>query len=106
MSETAVGYISTKQISNEIDRVIPTLGPEVVKVKYRIGPDTGGDPSIRFKIVLTDEACREGNLMRVSRRVEGILLDELHPYENWDMHLYTSFRSHSEHLAINDPSWA
>jgi hypothetical protein len=59
MIAPSVGYVSAEQMSNEIERAIRKLGPEVVKVRYTIGPDYDGDPSIEFRIVLADEASQE-----------------------------------------------
>ena len=92
-------------MAREIDRAVQKLGPEVVKVRYTIGPDSGGDPSIDFRIVLTDEASREENLGEVNRTIVKILRGELHPSENWGMHLYTTIRSQSEDMELSDPMW-
>ena len=90
------GYVNPRELENEIERAEQKLGPEVVRVRHNVGPDTSGEPAIHFRIVLTDAASREETLAEVADRIDWILLNELRPHENWGMRLYTRFRSKSE----------
>ena len=101
-----VGYIHPADLAAEIERVKANFGPDVVHVKFTVGPDTGGDPAIYFRIVLTDAASRRENLAEVSQRIRTLVFDELHPQENWELYPYFSFRSKSEYTDLNDPAWA
>ena len=100
------GYINPQVIASEIERAIQKLGPEVVRVKYKVGEDTSGEPAIYFRIVLTDTASEEVRLADVTARVAASLFDELRPHENWGLLPYFSFRSESEQEKRNDPEWA
>lgn len=89
-----------------VEQVTQKLGGDVVRVRHSVGSDTGGDPSIFFRIVLTDAASRKETLGQVVRKVEKIVFDEIHPYENWGLIPYFSFRSQSEVAGRDDPAWA
>ena len=90
------GYIDLGKLAAEIERVKLKLGPEVVRLRYSVSPDSTDDPSIHFRIVLTDSASRKECLGEVSAGIVKMFFDELRPYENWGMHMYFRFRSQSE----------
>lgn len=100
------GYINQEQLTKEIERATERLGPEVIRVKHSLGTDTSGEPSVFFRIVLTDSASREETLADVTGQIATIFFDELRPYENWGLIPYFSFRSQSEQATRNDPAWA
>jgi hypothetical protein len=100
------GYINQRQLEAEIDRAIERLGPEVVLVRHSFGPDSSGEPSVFFRIVLTDSASREETLADVTGQIVTTLFDELRPYENWGLIPYFSFRSQSEYTRRYDLAWA
>jgi hypothetical protein len=100
------GYVSQQQIADEIDRVKHKLGPEVVRVRYTVGPDTSDEPAIHFRIVITDAASKREVLGRVVRGIEQTVLDGIHPYENWGVRCYFSYRNESEQASLPDPAWA
>jgi hypothetical protein len=76
-----------------------------VRVRHRVGADTSGEPSIFFRIVLSDSASREETLADVTGDITAILFEELRPYENWGLNPYFSLRSQSEQASRNDPEW-
>ena len=96
----ATGYIDQAKLASEVEKAARRLGPEVVRLKHRLGPDTNGDPSIDFRIVLADDvvqkAIHEDTVAEVTGRIMGTLFEELHPYENWGLVPYFAFRSLSE----------
>lgn len=100
------GYINHEMLAKEVERVRLKLGPEVVRLRYQVGPDTGGDPSIYFRIVLTDSASREEKLFEVTQPIIDTIEKELHPLENWGLYSYFRFRSQSEQAPRNDAEWA
>ena len=100
------GYINPQQIASEIERAIQKLGPEVVRVKYKIGEDTSGEPAIYFRIVLVDPAPGVKGFGDVADKVRETLFDELRPNENWGLRSYFRFRSQSEQAKMHDPDWA
>jgi len=101
------GFINQTHIANEVSRAILKLGPEVVRVKHSVGEDTGGDPAIYFRIVLTDAASRKETLANVTEDIATILINELRPLENWGLFPYFGFRSESEQATRSgDVKWA
>jgi hypothetical protein len=70
------------QIAREVEHAIAQLGPEVVRVRYRVGEDWDGDPAIYFRVVLTDEASGRENLFENARKVENTLLSQFRARED------------------------
>jgi hypothetical protein len=100
------GFVQQAQLDSEIARAIGKLGKETVRIKYGLGTDSTGEPSIFFRIVLTDAASKEDKLAEVTGRIATILFDEIRPHENWGLLAYFSFRSKSEQETRSDPEWA
>ena len=94
------------QLTDKVAEAIRKLPEEAVRVTYAFGTDSTGEPSIYFRIVLTDGASREEKLADVTAKITTILFDELRPYENWGLLPYFTFRSKSEQEKRNDPEWA
>lgn len=106
MAATIGGYVDHGQIAAEVDRVRPLLGPDVVRMKHTVGFDSGDDPAIYFRIVITDLASREEVLGLVTGRIEQTLWNELQPYERWGLFPHFSFRSESEQAKMSDSAWS
>jgi hypothetical protein len=106
MPTIPAGFVHQSQLGGEIARAIKKLGKQAVRVNYSLGVDSTGEPSIFFRIVLTDSASKEDKLAEVTGRISTTLFDELRPYENWGLLPYFSFRSRSEQENLKDPEWA
>lgn len=100
-----VGFINQSQLTKVIDKAIGKLGKDAVRVRYSFGEDSTGEPSLYFRIVLTDAASRPENLAKATGRIQTILNDEVLPRDNWGLIPYYSFRSKSEQAGRNDPEW-
>jgi hypothetical protein len=100
------GFVNQTELAREVERAVRMLGPEVVRVRHSVGADTSGEPSIFFRIVITDSAAREETLADVTGHIATILFDELRPYENWGFTPYFSFRSQSEQAMRSDLAWS
>lgn len=100
------GYIDQQQLASDIERARLKLGPEVVRLRYNVGEDSGGDPAIFFRIVLTDETIRVTQLGQFVRSVEDTVDRECRPLENWGLLSYFNYRTQSEEDQIQDPAWA
>jgi hypothetical protein len=90
------GYISPEKIAADIELAKQKLGPEVVRLRYNVGPNMWDDPAIFFRVVLSDSAAKEERLGDVTQRITWFFFNELHPIENWGLRPYFSFRSQSE----------
>lgn len=108
MPRVSSGFMNYTQLTSVVDKAIRKLGKEAVRVRYNFGEDSTGDPSIYFRIVLTDAATREDRLMDVTHRIRTTLNEEIRPIENWGLLMYCNFRSKSEQAQREgkDPEWA
>lgn len=100
------GYIDQQQLASDIERARLKLGPEVVRLRYNVGEDSGGDPAIFFRIVLTDETIRRETLGPLVRSIKESVMQECRSIDDWGLFPYFSFRSESEEDQIKDPTWA
>lgn len=105
MAIVPAGLVHQGQLDAEIKTAIRKLGPEAAQVSYGLGADSTGEPSVFFRIVLTDAAAKEEALADVTGRITTLLFDELLPMK-WGLHAYFNFRSYSEYQSRNDPEWA
>ena len=96
-------YVTQEQLAEAVERAIPSLGPEVVRIRYNMGLDTVGDLALFFRVVLADWAASRETVLKVSREVERTLLSQIRPYENWGLFPHFSYRSSSENSP--EPEW-
>ena len=85
---------------------IGELGPDVIRVFYSVGEDWTGDPSIFFRIVLSDGSTTDDKLLRTTQRVSSHIEDRLEPMEEWGLLPYFDFRSKSEQDELKAKAWA
>jgi hypothetical protein len=98
-------FVNQSEIASAIQRVAFALAPDVVQIRYSLGGDWTGDPSIYFRIVLSDDASRPTRLREITQRVERTILGEIDTDE-LGLNPYFKYRSLSEHAALKDPAWA
>ena len=77
---------------------------EVVRIRHYVGHDWAGDPSITFRIVLSDDAARPEHLGDITRPVREELFTELRRHES-EYFPYVEFRSKTEYDKLKDPTW-
>ena len=96
----------TKQAEIEaaIARVLQSVGPDVVRIRYEIGEDWSGQWAIFFRILLTDDAARR-RLRDVAPKVVWELAREL-DFPGMGVFPYHNFRSVSEQSMLQEPAWA
>ena len=98
--------INPAQIAKALRRAERALAPDVVRIRYTLRDDSTGDPSIYFKVVITDKAAsQESKLGEITRRIINTVRDKVKP-EDFGLNSYFNFRSLSEHKELNDPAWA
>jgi hypothetical protein len=98
------GYVNQTEIESGIERAAQALAPDVVRIRYSFGDDWTGDPSVFFKIVLSDDASQWKNLGKVADRVEQTLRNEIN-LEELGLHFYFNFRSLSETAQLREAAW-
>jgi hypothetical protein len=99
------GYVNQAQLGDIIAHAAQHLGPEVVHVAYSLGPDSTGEPSLFFRILLSDAYVREDTIADLTGRIATALFDAIRPIENWGLRPYFNFRSKSEQDRRRDPDW-
>lgn len=104
MPYTPTGFVNQAQFAETVSRAIQKLGPEVVRVRYNVGSDTGGDPAIYFRIVLADWAVHKDTLYDDTEKIANVLTEEVRPYD-CGLIPYFNFRSNSEQILREDPEW-
>jgi hypothetical protein len=98
--------INPAQIAKALRRAERALAPDVVRIRYTLADDWTGDPSIYFKVVITDKAAsKESKLGELTERIEFTINNKVKPDE-LGLNSYFNFRSLSEHNELNDPAWA
>ena len=98
------GYVDEKQIADGVQRAEAALAPEVVRIRYNLGEDWSGDPSIFFRVLITDEAAESGEWREFERRVEETVLREAHVYE-LVLLPYLTYRTVSEQALLKEKTW-
>jgi len=99
------GFVNQQEIEAAVQRAVHALAPGVVRIRYDIGADWTGEPSIFFRIVLADETARKPRLSETAQMVALILMREVKADEQ-GLHAYFNFRSLSEQAQLNEPAWA
>ena len=101
------GFVSQAELDAEVHRAISQLGADVVRVRYGIGQDSGGDAALYFRIVLADRVVRPREMLRdTTQRISSALMDDLYPYSRWGLIPYFNFRSESEQATRHEPEWS
>ncbi|MBY0502698.1 MAG: hypothetical protein K2X03_02230 [Bryobacteraceae bacterium] len=103
--QVPAGYVNQAQLGGIITEAAQHLAPEVVHVTYSLGPDSTGEPSLFFRILLADAYIREETIADLTGRISAALFDAIRPIENWGLRPYFNFRSKSEQDRRRDPGW-
>jgi hypothetical protein len=106
MSIIPMRLAKEKGIAAAVKRAERKLKPDVVWIRFNLGFDWTGDPSVFFRIVLSDEACMGEERFRVLRqRVQETLRSE---FDEDELALlpYFNYRSLSEQTEMKERAWA
>jgi tetrahydromethanopterin S-methyltransferase subunit G len=99
-------WVNPAQIAKALKRAERALAPDVVLIRFTLRDDWTGEPSIFFKIVLSDKAAsKQSKLNEITERIEFTIREKVKPDE-LGLNSYFNFRSLSEHNELNDPAWA
>ena len=98
------GYINQSQLSETVTQAAQSLDPrEVRDVRFTIGSDAHGQPSIFFAILLTSYAVHKSRFADVTGRVAGLLFDKIQPFNRWGLQPYFNFTDALSHF--KNPGW-
>ena len=79
MVQTA--FVNRAEIESGVQRACQAFAPNVVRIRYSFGEDWTGDPSIFFRIVITDAASREGHLGELAETASNTIRTEVNADE-------------------------
>lgn len=96
--------INRAQIEAGIERAAQALSHDVVRIRYSLEDDWTGDPSIFFRVVITDEASRVKSLGELAHSIDRRIEKEVDPLE-LGLNPYSNFRSLSETLEMKEAEW-
>jgi hypothetical protein len=99
------GFVNQQEIAAGVQRATHALSQTVVRIRYDFGQDWTGDPSIFFRVVLTDEAAKKPRLNDIANAIALILMREVKAEEQ-GLHSYFNFRSAAEQAKMKEPAWA
>lgn len=102
--QVPTGYVDQTQLSEAVTRAAHSLDPrEVRDVRFTIGADAHGQPSIFFAILLTPYAVHKSRFADVTGKVSGRLFDEIQPFNRWGLQPYFNFTDALSHF--KSPGW-
>jgi len=99
-------YAQPREFDRAVESAISKLGPDVVRVRYSFGNDWTGEPSVFFKVVLSDNASARLHLLDVTSRIANTLVWDVEPLEQWGVLPYFNYRSQTEQETLQEPAWA
>jgi hypothetical protein len=99
------GYLNLSHIGPIVAEAAQHLGPEVVHVAYRLRPDSTGEPSIYFRILIDDRYFSEDTIARLTNRISTALRDAVRPLEDWGLRPYFNYKTKSDHDRRPNPDW-
>ena len=98
------GFVNQAALSDAVAQAAQALDPrEVRDIRFTLGSDSSGEPSIFFGILLTPYASHQSRLADVTGRVATALFDQLQPYNQWGLQPYFNFTSDQAHF--RNPGW-
>ena len=98
-------FVNQSQIRSGVKRATRALAPDVVRIRYSLDNDWIGDPSVFFRIVLSDDASSKAQLSDIAEKVALRILNEVKT-EELGLHPYFNFRSFSEQAQLQEAAWA
>ena len=96
--------VNEAEIAKALKKAEKALKPDVVRIRYSLGDDWIGAPSIFFRAVITDDASQESKLREVSRRIKHEILNAVDAYE-MGLQSYFYLRNLSEQKQMKEKSW-
>ena len=92
------------QINAAVTEVVSQLSPSVRRIRYDIEQDWTGQWAIFFRVLLSDDASKPGNLRQIVPRIIWTMSERLN-LPDLGMFPYFNFRSETEQALLRDPAW-
>ncbi len=98
-------FVNQAELANHVENVARKLAPDVVRIRYDLGEDWSGEPSVFFRIVLADKAVREtSDIYLLSQRITLRIQEEI-GLDEAGFQTYFNFRTDSEQAVLKEPAW-
>jgi hypothetical protein len=98
------GFVNQAQLDEAVSEAVKQLNVrEVRDVRFTLGSDADGEPSMFFAVLLTPYATHASRFADVTGRVTATLFDELQPFNRWGLQPYFNFTSDPAHF--KNPGW-
>ena len=92
MSNMRAGVVDQALLAEAIAEAAKRLDPrDVSDVRFRLGEDHDGDPSIFFGILLSPRASGSSRIGKATGRISTALFEQLQPYNRWGLLPYFSY---------------
>lgn len=102
--DVRTGFVDQGHLGSAVAEAAKGLDArEVREVRYTLGADADGEPSIFFAVLLTPFAVHASRFADVTGRVATTLFDQLQPYNRWGLQPYFNFTSDPAHF--RNPGW-
>lgn len=98
------GLVNQEQLTEAVAQAAKALDSrDVHDLRFRLGSDADGEPSIFFGILLSPRASNASRLAAVTGRISTALFDQLQPYNRWGLQPYFDFTTDRAHF--RNPGW-
>jgi hypothetical protein len=105
MALTVAGFVNQAAIDSAVRKVEDLFAPQVVRIQYTLENNHYGDPSITFRVLVTDDAAHDiDQLYELSEKISHTLINEAQTHEI-GLQAYFSYRTVSEQEKLPDPMW-
>jgi hypothetical protein len=99
-------HAQDKQFAAAVAEVERQLHPNVVYIRHSFGNDWTGEPSVFFRVLLSDAASKREQLLNVTNQIYDAIVFQVQPLEQWGVLPYFKYRSQSEQAEMKEPAWA
>jgi hypothetical protein len=96
--------LDQKRLEASLLKAKRALKPDVIRIMYSFEEDWTGEPSLFFRVLITDAASDPKRLLETVRRIETKVLRETKADER-GLQTYFNFRNESEQAQLRDPIW-
>jgi hypothetical protein len=105
MTLTTAIVAHQQEIKSGVKRVESKFAQQVDHIRFNLGENWIGAPSVFFRVVVRDEASRIDILRELAQQVSISLMNEAKTDEN-GLYAYFDFRSMSEQTKLQEPTWS
>ena len=106
--------INQAEIAKGVKKVEKMFKPDVAYIRHDIGETWIGDPSITFRVLLSDDAAHEmvegaikkrAGAHELPDRIEDAIRKQIDPLGKWGLSPHFNYRSVSEQAYLKNKEW-